>query len=91
MVIRTLYCGAEYASSFYNSNSHSFVQSEVRTPAGQYRKAVTSTNKSKTVDTSHIVLPPKIKKRGRPKGAGLTVIGLPRKMRCPQEISDEII
>ena len=59
----------------------------------QYRKTVTSSNKSKTVDTSHIVLPPKIKKRGRPKGAGLTVIGLPRKKKCivpMQEISDEI-
>ena len=80
---KNMYHGAEYASSFYNNNnSHSFVQSEVRTPAGQYRKTVTSSNKSKTVDTSHIVLPPKIKKHGRPKGAGLTVIGLPRKKKC---------
>lgn len=29
-----------------------------------------------------IVLPPKLRKRGRPKGASLTVIGLPRKKTC---------
>ena len=34
------------------------------------------------VDLKSIKLPPKIRKRGRPKGAGLTVIGLPQKKRC---------
>jgi len=33
-------------------------------------------------DLKSIKLPPKIRKRGRPKGAGLTVIGLPKKKKC---------
>ena len=37
---------------------------------------------AKTFDLTSIKLTPKIRKRGRPKGAGLTVIGLPRKKKC---------
>ena len=39
-------------------------------------------------DLANIQLPPKVRKRGRPKGAALTVIGLPKKkgrMCKPQE------
>ena len=43
--------------------------------------AVTSNFPAKTLDLTSIKLPPKIRKRGRPKGAGLTVIGLPRKRK----------
>ena len=32
-----------------------------------------------TVNLSKILLPPKMRKRGRPKGADKTVIGLPKK------------
>ena len=32
-----------------------------------------------SVDLSKILLPPKMRKRGRPKGADKTVIGLPKK------------
>lgn len=32
-------------------------------------------------DVSNIKLPPKVKKRGRPKGSELTVIGLPKKRK----------
>lgn len=39
-------------------------------------------NDKNTMDLESIKLPPKIKKRGRPKGADLTVIGLPRKKKC---------
>ena len=35
-----------------------------------------------THDLASIKLPPKNNKRGRPKGAGSTVIGLPRKKLC---------
>ena len=34
------------------------------------------------MDLKSISLPPKLKKRGRPKGADLIVIGLPRKKKC---------
>lgn len=34
------------------------------------------------VDLKSIKLPPKIRKRGRLKGASLTVIGLPQKKKC---------
>lgn len=42
-----------------------------------------------TEDLANIQLPPKVRKRGRPKGAALTVIGLPKKkdrMYKPQEL-----
>ena len=35
-----------------------------------------------SLDLKSIKLPPKIRKRGRPKGAGLTVIWLPKKKKC---------
>ena len=40
-----------------------------------------SINFTCTADMSKIQLPPKMRKRGRPKGSGKTVIGLPKKNR----------
>ena len=46
---------------------------------------MSATSAASSVSMDTISLPPRIAKRGRPKGAETTVIGLPRKKRQPQQ------
>lgn len=47
-----------------------------------YFNCLTNIEQGKECDVQILKLPKKMRKRGRPKGSGLTVVGLPKKKVC---------